>query len=198
MRIIKSLFVVTVLAFSPLMFLQAQNTEQSNTTSDTSMYADAYFVLNSITITPNTVFEMDIEAARERSRWRYRTLKVYPYAVRAVELMEEINVASKEMDRKKDVRKYKKKLEQELKDSFKDEVKGLSKTQGKLLIDMIERQTDRTFYSILKDLKSGTTAFFWQGFGKAYGYDLKEGYQPESNPILEDILNDMEWPTYSN
>ena len=149
---------------------------QDNTPEDTSMYADAYFVLNSVTITPNTIYEVDIEAARERSRWRYRTLKVYPYAIRALELMKELDEVTADMDRRKDRRKYKKQLEDELKASFKEDMKGLTKTQGKLLIDILERQTERTFYDILKDLKSGTTAFFWQGLGKTYGYDLKEGY----------------------
>lgn len=164
--------------------------------ADSSLYADAYYVFSPVAITPNT--QSDIESARERSRWRYRTFKVYPYATRALELLKELDEVTEEMDRKKDRRKYKKQLENELKNTFKEELKGLSKTQGNLLIDMIERQSGTTFYTILKDLKSGTTALFWQTFGKSYGYDLKAGYDPEANPVLEDILSGLEWPDFEH
>jgi hypothetical protein len=156
----------------------------------------AYVVLEPMVINPGTIYEHNDAARREYRRKRYHVLKVYPYALRSLELMEEMEIVAADMDRKKDRRKYRKKLEKQLKEEFKDELKKLSKTQGNILVDMIERHTDRAFYEILKDLKSGTTAFFWQSIGKKYGYDLKHGYQPEEDPVLEEILSGLQWPDY--
>ena len=158
--------------------------------------ADAYVVLSPVTITPLSLYEFNAEARREYRRTRYHALKVYPYAIRAIELMGELEEATADMDRKREKKRFRKDLEKELKNDFKEELKMLSRRQGTILIDMIERHSDQAFYDILKQLKSGTTAFFWHGIGKNYGYDLKAGYDPVTDPVLEDILSGLEWPAY--
>jgi hypothetical protein len=52
------------------------------------------------------------------------------------------------------------------------------------LIKLIDRQTGHTSFDLIKDLKGGLTAFFWQGVARIFGNDLKEEY----DPVIEDIL----------
>ncbi len=117
--------------------------------------------------------------------------KIYPIADTALQLLTQVEQAEGTM-KKKEAKKYKKSLEKELKDKFEDRLKNMSRTEGTVLIEIIERNSGRTMYSILKDVQNGTTAFFWQNLSRVYGYDLKDGYEPESNPMLEAIISNYE------
>jgi hypothetical protein len=57
---------------------------------------------------------------------------------------------------------------------------------------MIERKLDTPVYDLLKGLRGGFVAGKWQSVGKLYGYDLKEGYIPGEDPILDAVLQDFE------
>ena len=68
----------------------------------------------------------------------------------------------------------------------------MTRSQGEVLIDIIERNTNRSMYDILKEYKSGSSAFWWNSVSKAYGYDLKDKYNPDNNPTLEGIIQAYE------
>lgn len=125
-------------------------------------------------------------------------MKVYPYAVRAIKLLDEIEVTTSEMERKREKKKYLHKLEDELKDTFKGEIKDLTTTQGKILMKILERYTGKTTFELIKQLKNPISAFFWQNASKSYGYDLKEGYNPEKYRDLEAVLVFLEQNGYEN
>lgn len=124
------------------------------------------------------------------SRYEAIVKKVYPFADTAVQTIKALEAM--EFSARRDEKQYKKQLEDALRTSFEEKLRNLSRTQGDVLIDIIERNTGRTMYDILKDVKSGSTAFWWNSLGKAYGYDLKEGYKAENNPTLEQIIADYE------
>ena len=67
----------------------------------------------------------------------------------------------------------------------------LSKTQGKILVKMIERELDTPMYSLIKDLQGKFKAFYWNHSSKLYGYRLKDGYTEGDNPILDAVLQDL-------
>ncbi len=73
-----------------------------------------------------------------------------------------------------------------------DHLKDLSRTQGKVLVKMIERKLNTPMHTVLRDVRGSFTATKWQTIGKLYGYDLKEGYQPGKDPILDLVLRDFE------
>jgi replicative superfamily II helicase len=125
------------------------------------------------------------------NRYKYIVNKVYPIADTAIYLLHELEKAEADM-KKRDAKKYKKELEESLREKFEDRLKNMSRTEGTVLIEIIERNTGRTMYDILKDIKSGSTAFWWQNLGRFYGYNLKDGYQPENNPMLEPIIVEYE------
>ena len=146
--------------------------------------------LENITVSIPRVFN-DQEEFRKYRRYRYYATLVYPYAVESIKIFREMEMATLEM-KKKHRNKYIRQLRRDVKDEFKDPLKQLTRTQGKILIKMIERELDRDMYDLLKDLNSGFAARKWQIVGGLYGYDLKQGYIEGDDPILDAVLQDFD------
>jgi hypothetical protein len=127
---------------------------------------------------------------RHYLRMRYHANQVYPYAVEAIRIFREIEATTSDMNSRRR-KKHIKRLQKELEDNFKEPLKKLTRTQGRVLIKMIERELEIPMYDLVKDLRGGFTAAYWNTFSKMYDIDLKEGYDPEEDPILEVILSDM-------
>lgn len=124
-------------------------------------------------------------------KYRRYANKVYPYAKKSIRIFREVEDATQNMKPKKR-KKHIKKLQKEYKKEFKEPLKKLSKTQGKVLIKMIERELDTSFYNLLKSLRGGFTASYWNQLGKLNGYRLKEGYTEGQEPILDAVLQDFD------
>lgn len=124
---------------------------------------------------------------------RYRRLApmVYPYAVEAVRTYRAMAAATRDMKRK-DRKQYIAKLEDELDEKFRSKIKNMTRTQGFLLIKMIEKEVHMPFYDLVKDVKGGFSAWSWSQFGKIYGYSLSEGYEYGKDPILDAVLRDFD------
>ncbi len=125
-------------------------------------------------------------------RLKRNVIKVYPYAQRAIELINELDAVNASLTRRRDERKYRNFLEDQLKKQFSEEVKDLSISQGKILIKLIERGTGKNFYSVVREHKNWASAFFYHNIGRSYGYDLKEGYNPQNYSDLENIVSFLE------
>ena len=54
----------------------------------------------------------------------------------------------------------------------------MSFSQGKILIKLVYRETGSSTFAIVKELKGGFSAFFWQTLARLFGYDLKTIYDP--------------------
>lgn len=108
--------------------------------------------------------------------------KVYPYAIVARTLVEEADstIATDNLKRaKKD--KYVSKVQKELFTVFEKPMRGLTVSQGALLMKLIDREVGKSSYAIIKDYKNGMAAGFWQGIAKMFGTDLKKPYDPEGD-----------------
>ena len=136
------------------------------------------------------VFSND-EEYRQYMRYRRYAMDVLPYAIESIRLYRKYEAETAGMKSGK-AKKYAKTIQKDVKDEFTDPLKNLSRTQGKILVKMIERHLDKPTYDILKDVRGGFNAMKWQTVGKLYGYDLKEGYIPGQDRILDMILNDFE------
>lgn len=128
---------------------------------------------------------------RHYSRLKYNAVKVYPYGVEAIKLFREIEEETKDMKHRKR-KKYIKAKHKELKETFEEPLRKLTKTQGHILIKMIERELDKSVYDLVKDLRGGFTAGYWNNFSRMFGYDIKQGYDAERDIILEAILSDLD------
>jgi len=152
---------------------------------DTLILAD----LEDISITSLRKFESDEDYLKYLKFKRYAA-KVYPYAKEAIKIFREVEYATQNMKRRQR-KKYIKQLEKELEVKFEQPLKKLTKLQGKILVKMIERETDETMYNLLKGLKGRIAAFSYHNMGKLYSYDLKEGYHEGRYIILDAVLQDF-------
>jgi hypothetical protein len=135
----------------------------------------------------------DFESREERKRyyqWRRYAAKVYPYALEAVRLYRQVEQETADMKKGKR-KKYTKKMEKDLKPQYEKELKALTKSQGYILIKMVERELNKPFYQVITTIRGGWEAVKWNGMASLYGYDLKKGYKASDDEILEMILADL-------
>lgn len=65
-------------------------------------------------------------------------------------------------------------------DAYEKPLKGMTISQGKLLIKLVDREIGKSPYSVIKSYKSGISAGFWQGVAKVFGQDLKTTTIPKA------------------
>jgi hypothetical protein len=133
--------------------------------------------MNEIVVFP----ELEFDSKRERRKYAklIKDLKkVYPYAIKARNTLIEMEWEFRKLESERAKKQYIKKVEKELKDQFKADLKDLTITQGRLLLKLIDRETGRTSYKILREMKGGFSAVFWQTIARVFGHDLKADYEP--------------------
>ncbi|MGB0167098.1 MAG: DUF4294 domain-containing protein [Luteibaculum sp.] len=153
---------------------------------DTMFAADLYKEVVITSERENLVFYSDYD------RLKYYVKKVYPYARITADIIQEYDSAYAQLDRRRDKKKFMKRVERDLKDEFEDELKDLTITQGKILIKLIDRETGYTGYEIIKNLKGGLSAFFWQGVAKIFGSDLKSSFDSKEDAMIDYIVRKIE------
>ena len=122
---------------------------------------------------------------------RRKTQKVYPYAKLAAERLVELNDSLKYITKKRKQKKYTKKVQQFIEDEFSEELKKLTRTEGQILVKLIYRQTGTTAFDLVKDLRSGWRAFWYNTTAKLFKISIKEEFHPdkiEEDYLIEDIL----------
>ncbi len=155
------------------------------TDTDTIIIAD----LEDVSISSMRKFE-NRDDYRKYLRYRRYAAVVYPYANDAIKIFREVEYTTQNMKKRKR-KKHIRKLNKQLKKEFKTPLKKLTKTQGYILIKMIEKELDTPFYTLIKNLRGGINASLWQGLGKINGYNLKQGYHVGDDPLLDAVLKDF-------
>lgn len=146
--------------------------------------------LGGVSISAPRTFASAEDQKRYR-RYRRYALKVYPYAVEAIKIFREMEDVTNDMKRK-DRRKHIRRLHKKLKKEFTDPLKGLTKTQGMILMKMIEKELDKSMFHLIKDLRGGWNANYWSTAAGMFGHRLKKGYIPGQDPVLDAVLNDLD------
>lgn len=130
---------------------------------------------------------------RRYRRMIYNVKKAYPYAQLAGVRLKELDDYLMTLQSEKEQKEYIDLAEKEIMNQFEKEVKKLTITQGIILVKLIDRETGRTSYQVIKELKGGFTAFFWQGIARIFGNNLKVEYDPlDQDKIIEDIVLGIE------
>lgn len=111
------------------------------------------------------------------TRLKWHVHKVYPYAVKLSELLEEVNAELAALPDTLSRRQYIKQKEDNLFGQYEQDIRRMTRTQGKILIKLIHRQTGSSMYYLIRDVKSGATAVFWQSIGRIFGIDLKGEFE---------------------
>lgn len=161
-------------------------TEVVRSGEDTVLLAD----IRNVTITTPRKFNSADDYAKYYRYKRYAA-RVYPFAVEAIRIFREAEYVTSTMKKRKR-KKYLKNLSAELEKEFETPLKSLSKTQGKILVKMIERELDADLFTLIKMTRGRMKAFYWNQFSKLYGYRLRDGYQEGFNPILDMVLQDLD------
>ena len=113
--------------------------------------------------------------------------KVYPYAKLAGAKMQEYDSILANVTSEFDRHMLMKKAEKEITDQYTEELKNLTITQGLILVRLIDRETGNTSYQLVKELRGKVRAFFYQGFARLWGYNLKTEFDPHNNPEDDEI-----------
>jgi len=90
---------------------------------------------------------------------------------------------------KKAQKEYIKQIYHEIKDEYTPVLKHMTRTQGRVLLKLIDRETEYTAYEVLKEFRGGFVAGFWQGVSKIFGQNLKSEYDREGEDrMIEQIV----------
>jgi len=126
------------------------------------------------------------------NRLRYNVHKVYPYVKIFSRYFLYLHNTLITIEDPEVRQAYKKMVEKELFGKYEADLRDMTITQGRILIKLLHREAGQTAYQGIKDLKSGTVAFFWQGVARIFGNNLKSEYDPEEEADIERILQELE------
>ena len=109
----------------------------------------------------------------------YNFNKVYPYAILGGQLITQVEaeMATRPMNRVQK-EKYIASVQKQLLKDFEKSIRGMTFSQGKLLVRLIDREIGKTSYDIIKDYRSSIAAGFWQGVARLFDNNLKSRYDP--------------------
>ncbi len=133
---------------------------------------------------------------KESKQWRqyYRTVynfkKTYPYALKAkLIIMDADSTLAHSNFTPRQREKYLKEYEKRLFKEFEQPLRGLTFTQGRLLLKLLDRELGQTSYYVIKNYRGGAAASFWQGIAKIFGSDLKKPYDKfGEDKIVEELV----------
>lgn len=120
-----------------------------------------------------------------------KTLKVYPYAKLAADRLISLNERLATLDSKRKRKRYAKKIQKYIDDEFSEELKKLTRTEGQILVKLIHRQTGKTTFELIKELRNGWRAFWFNSTAKLFDISLKREFNPmevKEDFFIEDIL----------
>ncbi|MDT0540017.1 DUF4294 domain-containing protein [Croceitalea sp. P059] len=188
--------VTAILSIFLLTFTYGQEEQPLDSISDyyVRMQGDSV-LLSSIPLDEVYIFgKLEFADKQEKLRYyilRRKTLKVYPYAKLAAEKLVELNDSISQIKKKRQQKRYTKKVQKYIEGEFSDKLKKLTRTEGQILIKLIHRQTGATAFDLVKELRSGWRAFWYNTTAKAFKISLKQEFLPKEvheDYLIEDIL----------
>ncbi|MDY3363046.1 DUF4294 domain-containing protein [Riemerella anatipestifer] len=117
--------------------------------------------------------------------------RVYPLFITALEQYNEINNYTSRLDDKSEKRKYIKTKQEELAQAYENKLRDLTTSEGRIFAKLMYRATGKSVYDIIKELRGGWSAFWWNVKGNIADVDIKEPYDPYRNrhdEFIESLL----------
>jgi len=147
---------------------------------------------------PQVVIYEKLVFKNEKERMEYTKLvrdvkKTLPYAkliaqniIESYEMMRTFETEKEKQQFLEDVQKF-------MMDKYKPQMKKLTRNQGKILVKLIDRQTDSSSYDIVKSLVGSFKAGLYNTFAKIFGNNLKTKYDPDGEDwMIERIVIEIE------
>ena len=134
---------------------------------------------------------------KKQERFYWKTVrdvkKTLPFAK---ELAKEMQVADHQLallPDEKARRKWWKQHEKYLFQKYENDFRHMTASQGQMLMKLMDRESDRTSYDIIKHYRGKASANFWQFVAKLFKNDLKEEYDADDKDrIVERVINLVE------
>jgi len=123
--------------------------------------------------------------------FRKKVFRVYPYAQLASERLDSLNSRLEKIQSKSKRKKYTRLIQKYIEGEFTDQIKKMTTTEGRILIKLIHRQTGKTAFDNIKELRSGWKAFWYNTTANVFKLSLKTEYHPETvneDFLIEDVL----------
>ena len=178
---------IFILAISLIFECKAQITDSIIVDGETI----AVRLLNEITLSP---LHLNSSEKIEFYRLRRKVIKVYPFALAAKEQLIELEDDLKYTETRRQNRRIGKLHDKWIQEHFTAEIKKLSRSDGRILIKLIHRETGNTAYDLVRNYRNGLTALLWQKLAQYFDGNLKTRYNPEVNKVdkwIEHILWEM-------
>jgi len=156
----------------------------------------------------NEIIQVDIVnvfGKGKKSKRKYKKLerdvrRVYPYAKIISQILPRYESILDSVNHLSLFERYKKKreifssIENELISKYGVPIMRLTKNQGRILIKLIDRETQKSSYNIIRDFRSFFHAGFWQFTARIFGHDLKKKYNTmnKEDKMIENIIMGIE------
>lgn len=103
-----------------------------------------------------------------------------PYAIEGKRRLDRLEVEIAALP-KRERRAAIKEAERQLLADYKGEISNYTFSQGLVLIKLIDRETNRSAYKIVGELRGSLRAGLYQTIAKLFGYNLKDTFDPKHN-----------------
>lgn len=116
--------------------------------------------------------------------------RVYPLFLTALDQYRDIQSDLSQMS-KADQKKYSRQRQAQLADQYEKQLRDLTTTEGRVFAKLMNRATGKTVYEIIRELRGGWSAFWWNVKGNIADVDLKAPYDPHADrtdQFLESLL----------
>lgn len=163
-------------------------------------FSDEYFLikdgdslvieLNEVTVLPRHKFKSKVDM-RYYLWLRKKVFKAYPYAILASKRLDSIDVRLRKIKSNSKKRKYIRRVQKYVENELSGQLKKMTRTEGRILIKLIHRQTGRTAFENIKELRSGWKAFWYNTTANLFKLSLKDEYKPaieNEDYLIEDII----------
>ena len=189
-------FIIYLFILFPVFFFAQIKDKEEDTTEFEYMFIEGDSVPQTV-VNLNPVYilsEMKFASREDRIKYlilRRKTLKVYPYAKLASERLDSLNTRLESMKKASDKRRYTKLIQKYIEGEFSEELKKMTRTEGQILVKLIHRQTGKTTFGLVKELRSGWRAFWYNTTASMFDISLKIPYDPKNvyeDYLIEDIL----------
>lgn len=192
----KKCFAIFLLIFPLLLVSQNPKNKQS---------LDEFYIIknDSLTIPLDEVVVFDKRHFNSKKEKRYyywyykKVHKAYPFARIASDTLVEINKQLEGIKSNRKRRREIKNIQEYMEGEFSDQLKKLTRTEGRILIKLVHRQTGETMYELIKDYRSGWKAFWYNSTANMFRLSLKNEYDP-SNEALDFIVEDILQRSFNN
>lgn len=134
---------------------------------------------------------------RVQEKFYWRTVrdvkKCLPYAKMINKDMAYADEELAKLPDDKSRRKWWRSFERQLFKKYEKDFRDMYASQGMMLMKLMDRETDKTSYELIKKYKGKASANFWQFVAKLFKNDLKEEYDAsDKDRITERIINLVE------